>query len=69
MKQPPKPARNNVWIDSALLAQAKKATGNVVTAQVVEAALKGMVQKVNSEKLANLAGCDPAYEITPRRKT
>ena len=60
--------RTTLNIDDHLLAEARRATGLAKKTEVVEAALRAIVQQAAGRRLIALAGSMPGAKAPPRRR-
>ncbi len=60
--------RTTIALDDELLASAQRYTGIKEKTELVNAALKALVEREASRRLALLAGSDPFATLAPRRR-
>jgi Arc/MetJ family transcription regulator len=60
--------RTTVTLDDELVAQAQEYTGLTEKSELVNRALKALVEREAAHRLARLGGSDPAAKAPPRRR-
>ena len=65
----PSDMRTTVSLDDELLNQAHKLSGISERTLLIREALKALVQRESSSRLAALAGSEPRLEAIPRRRS
>jgi Arc/MetJ family transcription regulator len=60
--------RTTIVLDDELLARAEELTGLKERSAIVRAALKALVEREASRRLARLGGIAPDFEVPPRRR-
>lgn len=61
--------RTTLALDDDLLAEAQRLTGATEKAALVREALRALIQRESSRRLARLGGSEPAMKAVPRRRT
>jgi Arc/MetJ family transcription regulator len=61
--------RTTVTLDDALLADAEEFTGITERSSLLREALKALVEREASRRLARLGGSDPHATLAPRRRS
>ena len=60
--------RTTTNVDEALLAEAKRLTGQSERTAVIREGLKALIERESARRLARLGGSDPAAQPSPRRR-
>ena len=60
--------RTTINVDEALLAEAKRLTGQSERTAVIREGLKALFERESARRLARLGGSDPAAQSSPRRR-
>jgi Arc/MetJ family transcription regulator len=61
--------RTTIVLDDELLAKAQYLTNLQEKSSLVKEALKALIERESSKRLANLGGTEPNLETIPRRQT
>jgi Arc/MetJ family transcription regulator len=61
--------RTTINLDDDLLAKAREYTGMTEKSEIVREALRALIQREVSRRMALLGGSDPTAEAAPRRRT
>ena len=60
--------RTTLALDDDLLAEAQRLTGSTEKTALVREALRALIERESSRRLARLGGVEPALEEIPRRR-
>ena len=60
--------RTTLALDDALVAEAQRLTGTTEKTALVREALRALIERESSRRLARLGGTEPDVEAAPRRR-